>query len=124
MSERTCSCIQMNGDGGWYLLLPEPAGPPDPPSNWAAKERNEYGFFLFWGFIRRYSTKGIPAAFRGGLVKSVIGEVKFGFLPNQKVQLTFFYVGVEGFRVLENLDGNTRERDPGFSTRFPRLVLV
>lgn len=63
MSERTCSCIQMNGDGGWYLLLPEPAGPPDPPSNWAAKRGLNMAFplpGLYPQVFHRRNTSSVP----------------------------------------------------------------
>lgn len=50
MSERTCSCIQMNGDDGWYLHHPEPAGPPHLPSNWAAMREMNMALLLL-GFL-------------------------------------------------------------------------
>lgn len=48
----------MNGDDGWYLHPPEPAGPPDPPSNWAAKREMKMAFLLLGFHPRVVHRKG------------------------------------------------------------------
>lgn len=64
----------MNGAGGWCLHLPQPAAPPDPPSNWAAKREMNMAFLLL-GWVQQRKVGGAESStFQEDLCLNVPGE--------------------------------------------------